>query len=265
MTVGDRCATIVRMKASINEAKIKVADLMFLDRVRYKGMVLPPRRLRFCGSTFQDDDYFLSSGRKEAVRLTDRFGLTVDSSILDVGCGQGRLPIGILDRVGEVRKYRGVDVDETSIRWCQRYISRKHKTFQFDHINVKNARYNRSGVEVSGGFRFLYADAEFDIIYLYSVFSHMDAGDVRAYLREFRRILQPDGGMFLTAFVEEGVPNVTENPEGYRLKWRGRLHGVRYDKLFLESMLAQNGFRVDEFDYEAESSGQSGLYISRLW
>ena len=236
---------------------------MFLDRVRHKGRTIPPRRLRFCGSTFQDDDYFLSSGQKEAERLVDRFGLTLDGSVLDVGCGQGRLPIGILDRLGELRKYRGVDVDAVSVRWCQRYIARRHKTFQFARINVKNPRYNRDGEKISDSFRFSFFDEEFDVIYLYSVFSHMDANDVQGYLKEFGRILNPDGKIFLTAFIEEGVPDVTENPEGYRLKWRGRLHGVRYDKSFFEDMLAENGFRLDQSDYEAESNGQSGLYISR--
>lgn len=264
MTAGCWCATIANMKASMDKLKLKMADVLFRDRVVYKGTVLPPRRLRFCGTTFQDDDYFLASGQREAERLIDRFGLKLDSSILDVGCGQGRLAIGILDRVGEVRKYRGVDVDETSIRWCRRYISRKHKTFRFDRINVKNARYNQGGMEASDGFRFSFADEEFDVIYLYSVFSHMNANDIAAYLKEFRRILHPDGGIFLTAFVEEGVPDVTENPEGYRLKWKGRLHGVRYDKKFFEEMLAHNDLRLDQFDYEAESNGQSGLYISRL-
>lgn len=251
------------MNSRIDKTKLKVADLLFLDRVRYKGAILPPKRLRFCGPTFQDEEYFLSSGQREADRLAEHFGLTKDSSVLDVGCGQGRIPIGILDRVGEIAKYRGVDVSEDSIKWCQRYISRKHPNFQFIHIDVKNARYNPKGEQIDSDFRFLFDAAEFDIIYLYSVFSHMRAEDVRAYLRDFRRVLRPDGGIFLTAFVEEGVPDMTENPEGYRLRWKGRLHGVRYDKSFFEKMLAENGFGMDRFDYEAESNGQSGLYISR--
>lgn len=264
MTAVRRYSSITKVNSRAENLSVRLADLLLLDRVRYEGATLPPKRLRFCGSLFQDEKHFLSSARKEAERLVGQFGMSLDSSVLDVGCGQGRLPIGILDRVGEIRKYRGIDVDQASVRWCQRYIARRHPGFEFERINVKNLRYNRSGLEAGDEFRFPFSEGEFDIIFLYSVFSHMNAQDVRVYLRDFRRVLRPEGRIFLTAFIEEGVPDVTENPEDYRVKWRGRLHGVRYDKGFFERMLAESGFRLDRFDYEAESNGQSGLYISRL-
>ena len=104
---------------------------------------------------------------------------------------------------------------------------------------------------------------EFDIIYLYSIFSHMTTEDVTAYLNEFKRLLAPSGKIFLTAFIEQNVQPMTINPPDYRRNWQGPLHCVRYDKNFFISLLGENGFKIDRFDYEKETDGQSGLYISR--
>jgi ubiquinone/menaquinone biosynthesis C-methylase UbiE len=230
--------------------------------VCYENVTLPARHLRFCGSSFQDDGYFFASALKEADRLIKDLGLTVNSRLLDVGCGPGRLPIGILNRVGKISEYRGVDATEKSIQWCQRHIERHHPNFQFIHINVKNLRYNPGGEILDDSFRLPFKDKEFDIIYLFSVFSHMTNDDVDLYLREFQRILAPKGRIFLTAYVEEGAPDMSINPSNYLMKWSGQLHCVRYSKNFIEVLLSKRGFKIDRFDYQQEADGQSGLYLS---
>lgn len=169
-----------------------------------------------------------------------------------------------ISRVGEVEHYRGVDVDGSSIQWCQRYITRRHPTFQFFHIDVKNSRYNPDGNSIDDNFHFDFPDQQFDIIFLYSVFSHMTEGDIRVYLKEFQRLLVLDGSIFLTGFIEEGVPKMTINPDNYRRPdWKGPLHCVRYDKAYFESLLDEYGFYMNRFDYETENDGQSSVYLSR--
>jgi SAM-dependent methyltransferase len=235
-----------------------------LDSVILDGVTIPPKNLRPCGAKFQNDEFYLASARKEADKLVKYLGLTPESSLLDVGSGPGRLAIGILERVGEIRKYRGVDVDENSIRWAQHYITPRAPKFQFLHIDVENTRYNPSGSHRDFEFTFPFADEEFDIVILYSVFTHMLTEGIRAYLEEFQRMLRPDGKIFLTAFIEEdeGIPDVTENPEGYLgREWKGPLHCVRYSRRFFETLLDENGFRLDGFEPERES--QRGLFISK--
>jgi SAM-dependent methyltransferase len=214
------------------------------------------------------------SNQDNVLRGTVKYlGLTPESSLLDVGSGPGRIAIGILERVGEIREYRGVDVDENSTRWGQHYITPRAPNFQFVHIDVENTRYNPSGSDTDFEFTFPFADEEFDIIILYSVFTHMLTGGVQTYLKEFQRMLRPDGKIFLTAFLEEdeGIPDVTENPEGYLgREWKGPLHCVRYNRRFFETLLAENGFRLDGFDPDRErikgphqERGQRGLFISK--
>lgn len=244
-----------------------------LGNTVFDGVIIPPKNLRPCGANFQDDEFYLASARKEADKLIRYMGLGPESSLLDVGSGPGRLAIGILQRAGEVREYRGIDVDETSVRWGQSYITPAHPNFRFVHIDVENSRYNPAGSEADESFSFPFSEGEFDIIVLYSVFTHMLGAGVRAYLEEFRRILHPGGRIFLTTFLEEdaGIPDVTENPEGYLgREWKGPLHCVRYNRRFFERLLDENGFRLDGFDPDRErlkgprrERGQRGLFISR--
>jgi len=232
--------------------------------ISYKGMKIPAKHMRFGGKYFQSNEDFVGSGVLEAKRLETNCGLTPKSAVLEIGCGPGRLPIGIQAHLGSIEKYCAVDVHEPSIRWCKKYIEKKSPNFSFVHIEVSNERYNVEGKESQEETKLPFEDESFDIVYLYSVFSHLLEKDVRAYLKEFERLLRPSGKVFLTAFVEENVPDVSENPSDYKDgKWKGALHCVRYDKEFLEKMFTENGFTVDKFDYGVETDGQSGIYLSK--
>jgi len=230
--------------------------------VRYRNFTLPPKHLRFCGDQFKDDDFYFSSACKEAERLATHCGLSVNSRILDLGCGPGRLAIGILGHLGTVKQYTGVDVDRKSIEWCQKYLGEKNPAFRFIHLDVMNLRYNPGGKTPGEDFRLPCQDEEFDVINLYSVFSHMTEEDVRIYLKELRRALRPSGKIFLTAFVEENVENVTVNPRETEMQWKGPLHCVRYEKNFFTKLLDESEFAIDRFVHGEETHGQSALYIS---
>lgn len=261
----------------INQLKKRLAKrgaTREFDNVTHDGVLLPPRNQRPCGANFQDDGFYLGSARKEADMLAESMGLSSESRLLDVGSGPGRLAIGIRDRIGDIRRYCGVDVDENSARWGWQYITCKHPNFQFLHIDVENTRYNPEGAQSDGDFAFPFGDGEFDIITLYSVFTHMLTDGVWAYLKEFQRILTPDGRIYLTAFLEDDVPDVEENPEGYLgREWKGALHCVRYEREFFEGLLDEAGFKLDGFDLGrgrggtdfgiVKERGQSGVYLSR--
>lgn len=257
----------------IAQLQKKLASM--LEGTSTDGIALPPFILRPCGCAFNDDEVYLARADKDADKLARYLGLSLDSSLLDVGSGPGRIAIGILRRIGEIRKYRGVDVDKDATYWGQQNLAPKHPNFQFAHIDVKNKRYNPDGSEADDSFTFPFADGEFDIVILYSVFTHMLEDGVRGYLKEFQRLLRPDGKIYLTAFVEEGVPDVEENPEGYQNRqWKRALHCVLYNREFFEKLLDENGFRLDGFDNFGAGAGnlnkrgypeygQRGVFISK--
>ena len=57
--------------------------------------------------------------------------------------------------------------------------------------------------------------------------------------------------------------NMNINPPGYRRKnCKGPLQCVRYNKDYFNSVLFENGFVLDKYNYEIETQGQSTIYLS---
>ena len=250
------------MRMALMSIAKRIAGLILPESVQYEGALLPAKHLRFGGRNYLRDRDFLGSARDEADRLIRHLKLSSESVVLDLGCGVGRLPIGLLKQVSPVKAYWGVDVNENAIQWCQRRVTARDERFQFLHLNIHNERYNPKGTIRAADLKLPFETGTFDVVYLYSVFSHLKADDIKAYLKEFSRLLKPSGRIFLTAFLEDGVPAMEENPEGYGRSWVGPLHCVRYSKSFFETMVNENGFRIDRFDYARETNGQSGAYLS---
>lgn len=235
------------------------------DSVVYEGVVLPPTRLRPNGKRRrEDDEVYLESTRHEVGWMVENLGLSPESSLLDVGCGPGRIALGILDRVGEIHKYRGVDVQERYIEWAKRHITIEHPGFQFVQLDAKNDYYNPEGTEIKDGFALPFDSAEFDLACLFSVFTHMLPDDVEKYLGDLHRVLRPGGKMFLTANLEDDVPDVTDNPVGYRGRqsYRKPLASVRYNREFFENLLYKNGFRLERYDPSVRQA-QRCLIVSK--
>lgn len=240
----------------------KIYSFVQPESVWFENMLIPAAHLRFGGNCFNADRDFACSARKEADRLVQNFGLTRNSSLLEIGCGPGRLPLGIIDRVGDIRSYHGLDVSRQSIAWCRKHITPRHPSFRFVHIDVMNHRYNPHGGVTQQEFKVPVEDRSADIVYLYSVFSHLREKDIRAYLKAFARILKPGGTLFLTAFIETDVPPESENPADYcGGHWQGPLHCVRFEAGHFRNLLGEYGFQIVREEHGTETDGQSALYM----
>jgi SAM-dependent methyltransferase len=256
-TVIARTATALGVDTRLKAARVSNAGTVTVD-----GQVLPPASIRLGGHNFEQDRDFLASAIADAERLEGSLGVRRGSRILDIGCGVGRLPIGLKSHFGGLRDYTGVDVDLGSIGWCTKHIHGDRVSFV--HLDLANERYNPKGSAMGDDFQLPFPDASFDAIHLFSVFSHMVTEDVVAYLREFRRLLAPNGGVFLTAFVEDGVPEISINPPGYGSfpgEWSGALHCVRFDRSFFEGLVLDAGLVLDRFDHSSDTDGQSAIFL----
>ena len=234
-----------------------------IDYVAHDGQRLPPNHMRYCGSDFRDDAVFLGSGRAEARRLAAEFGMGPQTRVLEIGCGPGRLPLGILAEQGTIGSYDGVDIDAASIDWCRRHVTRRHPAFRFHHVEARHERYNPDGRPMREGFRLEFEDDRFDLVYLHSVFANMNPDDVSVYCAEFARVLAPEGRVFLTAFIEEGVPDFTVNPEDYLIESKGPMNVVRYDRDFFFGLVRRAGLEVARYDHGADLGGQSLVHLTR--
>lgn len=159
-----------------------------------KGMT-PPKGAIFVGQ----GDYH-KQGDRQREELKAHAGLITESDVLDIGCGIGRLAVSLTSYLEPSGSYTGFDVVKEGIDWCHKNISSKHHNFKFFHVDLNNALYNNTHKQACE-FRFPFPDNSFDIIALYSVFTHMLEEDVAHYLKEIGRVLRPEGHCLCSMFI----------------------------------------------------------------
>lgn len=125
------------------------------------------------------------------------------SSILDFGCGVGRLTRH-LATLAPAAAVVGCDISREGIAACRR----RHPAWRFI---VNEAAPPLDGV----------ADGTFDLIFSYSVFTHLSGPNHKAWLRELARLLRPGGVMLHTvhsyAYLRRTAFFSPESLEKYQL------------------------------------------------
>ena len=244
----------------------RIRRVLGLDRIMLRGIPLPPTGMRPGGRWFAHDDDYLRSAQREVDRLRTVFDLDSSTRLIEIGCGPGRLAIGLAEHFGwnSLPHYVGVDVRPDFVRWCTRRLARRSDRLRFVLIDMQNDRYNPNGETTEELGQLPFAAGEFDLAYLYSVFSHLRTEDVVFYLQELHRILLDDGQVFLTAFLSEEGPEVAENPDDIpSLPAQGPLHVVRYRIDYLQGLCTAANLAVDILDKDSETDGQWALRLRK--
>ncbi len=139
----------------------------------------------------------------EAVWLIDHMCVHIgipdlsDSDVLDVGCGV-RFTQAFLDRGVPVKHYTGVDVSSEVIDWLQQNV--EDPRFEYHLLDAHNELYNPTGSPLADIALDL---GTFDLICLFSVFTHLAPHDYQAMLTLLRRYAGPDTRLFYTLFLNE--------------------------------------------------------------
>lgn len=87
----------------------------------------------------------------------------------------------LLDDSWPIGRYVGVDVSSDVIQWLQSNVA--DPRFEFHHLGARNDLYNPVGPPLAEIERLPVGDREFDLISLFSVFTHLDPSDFLAMLR----------------------------------------------------------------------------------
>jgi SAM-dependent methyltransferase len=143
---------------------------------------LPPLDLAFDAYNNVDWNFYRRVGKLHAsvfADIMDRRTTAGDLSILEWGCGPGRL-IRHMSELLDDRSLQltGSDYNERTIDWCQKNLSGIHF--------LRNDLMPPLAV----------ADDQFDVIYCFSVFTHLSEDAQKAWTAELRRVLKP-GGLFV--------------------------------------------------------------------
>ena len=196
MKRGDTPSRVRRLARRGRNLVREAADIVRESLSAGKDAPLPPVWLRDVGPSD-----FEATGREFLHHFTEIGQLRPTESVLDVGCGPGRMALPLTRYLDQDGRYVGMDVVAPAIRWCLRNISSRHPNFRFHHADLENARYNPSGRLTASEYRFPIGDSSFDFVFLTSVFTHMRPDDIQHYLLEIARLLRPSSRALCTFFL----------------------------------------------------------------
>jgi SAM-dependent methyltransferase len=122
------------------------------------------------------------------------------TEVLDFGCGV-RFTQAFLNRNVPVKRYVGVDAYGEMIEFLRANVS--DPRFEFVHVNAHNALYNPTGEIMSERTSLPIDGQRFDLVCLFSVFTHLAPHDYVSMLKLLRRFAKPTGRLFYTLFIDE--------------------------------------------------------------
>ena len=238
------------------EAIVKSVDNPFVDGIGLPGF--PPDEIQR-NSVGSSGKLALGEGfnfYSEIKRYAATLGrsLSRDSHILDFGCGWGRMMRFFLKDVVADNLY-GIDVDPAMIEICLN--------------TVRLGNYSVGKPEP----RTEFANNSFDVVYAYSVFSHLSESVHIKWVEEFSRILKPSGILIVTVWGRNFIE--------FCRSLRGQNHEFDWHKALANSFLDAEGAFADydngKFLYTATGGGPalpasfygeaiiSPGYIKREW
>ena len=128
--------------------------------------------------------------------------------MLDMGCGN-KFVQAILESKHPIGHYVGIDIHAGLIAFLQENVT--DNRFTFHTSDTRNDMYNPDGEPLSEQSRLPVDEASFDIICLFSVFTHLAPDDYVLMLKLLRRYIKPDGRIFFTLIINE----TTEGGHGF--------------------------------------------------
>jgi len=171
-------------EARVSDLEAATGQLRSLVR-ELGALPVPPRHLqvRVVGVYAPD---FLDSGWAviaDIERVLTPVGRDLRSfgTMLDFGCGCGRVLRALRAHAGSEARLHGTDIDQEAIGWCQRHWSSIARFETNDALPPTR-----------------YADDSFDLVYSISIFTHLPEDMQFAWLEELQRIVKPGGLLVLT-------------------------------------------------------------------
>lgn len=159
-----------------------------------------PELMKWIGFPEANASDYHNTGLHSMLLLMSCCGLRPEHQVLEPGCGPGRNARHIAPFLDpELGAFEGFDVSGPCIEWAQKAIGKRFPNAQFIHANIKSDFYNPSGDILASKYQFPYEDQRFDVVYLPSVFTHIDQEGFERYVAEIHRVMKP-GGRLLSWF-----------------------------------------------------------------
>lgn len=215
---------------------------------------LPPNHLRIRvgvgNDLFFNHPRYLTTSYGFWLEAFSKQWVTLNSNIVDIGCGCGRYAHILRDVsfYGEryVGTYTGIDIDDELLSWCRKNFP---ANFSFHRSGHTSTSYKPGG---SGGeYRLPLEDGTQDFVFSRSLVSHLLEAETLNYFSEAFRVLRPGGVISMTYFSLDTRPPTY----GTRHKFAHQIGmayveslaqptaAVAYYDRDIKAMLAAAGFR----------------------
>jgi SAM-dependent methyltransferase len=220
---------------------------------------------------FIGDGDFMLEGVNALRSLVHYGGVQPSSHVLEIGSGIGRVALPLTQYLDASGSYVGIDIVNDGVAWCHENITQVYNNFRFLHFDIFNPYYNPTGRGKVSDVALPFEDERFDVVFLNSVFTHLDATDTCAYVKQIRRVLKDGGRLWCSFFlitptshklIKSGNSTLNfclseEGPDYFLDKDRSTV-AVAYDENFVLNLLKENGFTLAMPIQEGSWSGIGG-------
>ena len=165
----------------------------------WNGLIPPDCMIKAVGSENGVED-FKKTGEEFLCHFKNLGNLKPNETVLDVGCGCGRMARPLTEYLGERGSYEGFDKNRCMIDGCREAYRSRYQDFHFEWASVYDSEFNPTGCEACE-YKFPYADEFFDFVFLTSVFTHMFPPGMTNYLSQIARVLKKNGRCLITFFI----------------------------------------------------------------
>jgi SAM-dependent methyltransferase len=153
-------------------------------------------------SAHHDRQEWIDSGVFAVDLLTRTMGRSdlAGVEVLDVGCGT-KIVKTLLDNGLPIGRYMGIDAYAPVVDFLKANVS--DPRFDFAHFDAQNDLYNPNGTRLGDFERLPVGPDPFDLICLFSVFTHLAPDDFASMLRLTRHHVKPGGTLLFSLFLND--------------------------------------------------------------
>jgi SAM-dependent methyltransferase len=184
-------------------------------------------------------------------------------SILDVGCGCGRIAAALTQYINHNGHYLGIDIVPGLIDFARKFITPRYPYFEFLLLNEGNSSYDlwrpKGGGNGIAKLKEAVPAQSIDLAIAVSLFTHLDYAPALEMLTSIHHLLKNDGRVFVTVFVldADARDSIERGRATFTFKHRtpsGRLYAensddptyaVAYDGGLVDELLGSASFQLE--------------------
>lgn len=166
-------------------------------------------------------------------------------NVFDFGSGCGRLARQMMQQSPAPVKYRGIDLHQGMVRWCQENLTKANPNFTFAHHNVFNPGFNPDP-SLPRFAPFPIEDGAATLMIAWSVFTHTTQQQTEHYIKETARVLDERGILVSTWFLFEkkNFPMLQDFQNALYINEFDPTNATIFDRTWLVELLSNAGLHV---------------------